>query len=259
MVDIKEIVEEIAKEIKKANPSATISKTLIRDTVDGLRKARLPKFKYRKDNTKYLSDILKWIENGERLLAGRPNALNPAVLFFGAKTEQEFLAECQRWRWRDKPPTFIDFHEKTKDEPLPPDLYKEIKTVAEWLQRGFKRKVLHDVGHMVFPQVVIERMELLRGLLDDMRQHCGFILNGKVGAHGSSGHEQERAANTALVLIRLFDVEPAPTSEKSTFRTIARLLYEAMTGQPDVDIERACRKAVKDQARDAKLLRERRK
>ena len=71
-----EIVREIVKVIKKARPTAAVDETYIRDEIDSLRTPCDPSGKYRKQNANYARDVIKWIDDGLKLLAGRAERLS---------------------------------------------------------------------------------------------------------------------------------------------------------------------------------------
>jgi hypothetical protein len=87
MVDIKEIAKEIvnriktAKPIKGARPSAAITETEILAVISALKEPKAPPLQYWEHNKAYVHDILKWIENGQRLLSGRRDAIPPVAFF----------------------------------------------------------------------------------------------------------------------------------------------------------------------------------
>jgi hypothetical protein len=186
-----EIVTEIVKEIKTANPAAAVDKVYVRDQIDELRKPRDPDFKYQRDNKKYAADIIRWIKDGQRLLAGRPDAFHPDLLFRRAPTKPDWI-----------------------------DLF---------LMRAGSYEPTRSI---------------LKDLLAGMRKQCDLIIQGKIGAHRSSGEEQERAAWASGKLMDLHALPWAYSSESSVYRKVARLFLEAMTGRTSkngADIYRACK------------------
>jgi len=81
MRSTEEIAAEIVREIRKEN--VRVDEARIHNMVDKLTSPSIRDFKCgnRKQNKKYAEDIIKWIEDGEKLLAGRPEAFHPASLF----------------------------------------------------------------------------------------------------------------------------------------------------------------------------------
>ena len=79
--------------------------------------------------------------------------------------------------------------------------------------------------------------------LRDMRKKCERIIEHRLGEHGRSGYQQERAAMASRELLEPFGIPLHPTSPTSAYRTIARLFLEATTGTcsaDGADIQRAC-------------------
>ena len=138
--------------------------------------------------------MIKWIDDGLKLLAGRAEAFPPSMLF-----RQE------------------------TDEPI----------ISVYDKYG----------------VVIAGRRQLRSLKDvlaGMREECDLIIEMKVGAHGNHGHEQQRAAWASGDLMDQHGLKWGYSSESSPFCTVARLLFEAMTGRYDENIARACRDVARD-------------
>jgi hypothetical protein len=78
-----------------------------------------------------------------------------------------------------------------------------------------------------------------------MQQQCDLIIEGNIGAHGSAGHNQERAAWAAITVMEQYGRPIQPYSSTSVYRTVAALLFQAMTGGQYQDIERACKVAAR--------------
>src|SRR5262249_47148851 len=78
-----EIAAEIIEEIRNAKPTAEVHETLIYYLIDGLTwpGIREPKFGNRKQNKRYAEEVVKWIEDGHKLLAGRAGTFDAALLF----------------------------------------------------------------------------------------------------------------------------------------------------------------------------------
>jgi hypothetical protein len=90
MVDIKEIASEVTKRIKRSKPKASVSETEIQEVIRRLRTPRPPSFRYRRKNAKYARDVIKWVEHGQKLLTGRPDAFPPALLFRQERTKPSY-------------------------------------------------------------------------------------------------------------------------------------------------------------------------
>jgi hypothetical protein len=84
------------------------------------------------------------------------------------------------------------------------------------------------------------RYEWFAALLADMRSRSEWIIESKYGEHGSAGYQQERAAIASRELMEQFKLPLAYSSQTSTYRTVASLFFEAMTGICGADLERAC-------------------
>ena len=118
---------------------------------------------------------------GDKLLAGRPEALDPCVLFGELKVRDDHV----------------------------------LITASPKREKYFK------------------------DLLADMRQRCDQIIHGKVGRHGNTGNDQERAAWAAIYLIDEHGLRRTYDTDGCVFREVAQLFFEAMTGE-NKDIYRAC-------------------
>jgi hypothetical protein len=77
-----DISKEIVKEIRKVSP-VDESDTYIYHTIMGLRiLSPMDPFKgWRRENKKYAADLIKWIEDGQALLANSPGALSTDLFF----------------------------------------------------------------------------------------------------------------------------------------------------------------------------------
>jgi hypothetical protein len=81
-------------------------------------------------------------------------------------------------------------------------------------------------------------------ILTQMREQCEWIVQNKIGVHGKSGYQQERAAIIARGLMEKYGLPLAYSSPTSAYRTTARLFFEGMTEETldgGEDIERACK------------------
>jgi hypothetical protein len=83
MRSTEEIAAEIIDEIRKANPAAEISEIFVHRLIGRLKwpSMRDPKIGNRKQNKRYAEEVIKWIEDGHRLLAGRPDTFDSALPF----------------------------------------------------------------------------------------------------------------------------------------------------------------------------------
>jgi hypothetical protein len=78
-----DIAKEIVREIRRANPTLDESETNVYHTIMGLRTLPLlaPFKGWRGENKKYATELIKWIEEGQTLLANSPEALSPDFFF----------------------------------------------------------------------------------------------------------------------------------------------------------------------------------
>jgi hypothetical protein len=102
-----------------------------------------------------------------------------------------------------------------------------------------------DDSLLADPAIVYQKAEqrndwLLTALLADMRKKCRWIIEHRVGEHANSGYQQERAARVSRQLLKKFGIPLHPSSPTSTYRRVASLFFEAMTGTYDADLKRAC-------------------
>ena len=100
-----------------------------------------------------------------------------------------------------------------------------------------------------------DTLNSLNKILGNMRIVCAALVKKKYGLHPNSGRNQDIAAAAAIKLMERCGLSHfAYSSETSVFCEIARLCFEAITGEHGVNIARACRDAV--QERNAKLAAE---
>jgi hypothetical protein len=84
------------------------------------------------------------------------------------------------------------------------------------------------------------RKATLGTLLGDLRSRCEAVIKGGIGEHGSAGYQQERAAIAAREMCEQTGKPLAWSSSTSPYRKAASLFYEAITGEYDHELERAC-------------------
>jgi hypothetical protein len=82
--------------------------------------------------------------------------------------------------------------------------------------------------------------EYLSGEMARLRARCDRFIELGLGEHGAAGYQQERAAIAARELIEQSGKPLAWSSPTSSYRVVAGLLFEAMTGEQGRDMERAC-------------------
>jgi len=81
--------------------------------------------------------------------------------------------------------------------------------------------------------------------LANVRERCEAI-EAETLAAGRKDQVKQSCAETALFMIKVFSTEePSSNSAKTPFREITGLIFEALTGEPARDLERACDEAIK--------------
>lgn len=88
--------------------------------------------------------------------------------------------------------------------------------------------------------------------LISLRSRCEWIIADRIGESDKLGQVQRKAAIAARGLCRMAGKPLAWSSPTSAFRRTASLLCEAMTGEYDRDLERACEWVVAQTDTDAK-------
>ena len=76
--------------------------------------------------------------------------------------------------------------------------------------------------------------------IDTLRARCEWIIRAGIGEHGHVDHMQRTAAIAAADLCRKASKPLHWASPVSSFRIVASLMFEAMTGQPNAELQRAC-------------------
>jgi hypothetical protein len=87
----------------------------------------------------------------------------------------------------------------------------------------------------------IKRHEALTSMLEELRARCHRILELQPGVHGGAGYRQMRVARFSRALMKRCGLPLVYTNPNSAYRMVASLLYEAVTGEGDKDLERACK------------------
>jgi len=72
--------------------------------------------------------------------------------------------------------------------------------------------------------------------LESLRRRSEWLIQAKIGEHGSAGYLQERAAIAARHLCEKAGKPLAWSSPASAYRKVASYLYEAMTGERDCEL-----------------------
>jgi hypothetical protein len=159
-------------------------------------------------------------------------------------TEAHVLDTINRWinRWR----------RRDLDSGLRKQNKKYAEEVIEWIKMG--ERLLIPRRDTVRPDYffldwdarrsAVVRMQSLEIIFGYMRGQAEWIIKQRVGEHGNAGQAQLVAAEVALSLMEQHDLPLTYSSETSVYRTVARLIFEAMTGRVSkngADIARACK------------------
>jgi len=86
MRSTEEIAASIIEEIRNAEPAADVDETVVHGLIKLIHKGTVPRirgsqFGNRKQNKRYAEQLIKWIEDGQRLLGGCPDTFDPVLLF----------------------------------------------------------------------------------------------------------------------------------------------------------------------------------
>ena len=106
----------------------------------------------------------------------------------------------------------------------------------------------HDVPPVAEQTRTLDRLQQFVTMLAIVRKRCESLLQHRPGEHASADFRQRRAAEAAWHLLRVGGKEPAGGTLDSCYGNIASLLYEAMTGEPDRDLQWACKAALRKAA-----------
>jgi hypothetical protein len=103
-----------------------------------------------------------------------------------------------------------------------------------------------DATMEIAPEVVDSLMQepetRLNRLLEELtklRAQCDLIIEHQLGEHGSMGYQQERAAIASREVMEQCEL-PLTVSPTSKYCIVAGLFLEAMTGEDNRDLRRAC-------------------
>ena len=76
--------------------------------------------------------------------------------------------------------------------------------------------------------------------LKRMRKVCALAVDPRFGFHANYDHAKHLSSQSAHVLMKGMSEKKITGTEGGGFRTIASLLYEAISGLPDTDLKRSC-------------------
>jgi hypothetical protein len=101
-------------------------------------------------------------------------------------------------------------------------------------------------------QIVLDRLKRIVAVLGYLQSRCEELQTQKVGGHRSADFSQRMVAEEAWRLMKYHNLTPASGILGSTLGEVATLLFEALTGEDNKDLQRAC-KAALERAKDGKL------
>jgi hypothetical protein len=103
--------------------------------------------------------------------------------------------------------------------------------------------VFEQVPSLLEQQNASERLKKIVAMLNYLQARCDQLLNQPPGEHGSADFSQRLVAEEAWRLMKYHNLKPASGLASSDYGTIARLLFETVTGE-DKDLQRACKSAL---------------
>jgi hypothetical protein len=124
------------------------------------------------------------------------------------------------------------------------DLRKTLRgTPAELLVLLAIEKLPEQIPSLFEQQNAIDRLRQIVATLDYLHARCDQLLKQPPGEHGNANFSQRLAADKAWQLMKNHNLKPASGIDSSVYGSIARLLFEAVTGQVK-DLQRACKSAL---------------
>jgi hypothetical protein len=103
----------------------------------------------------------------------------------------------------------------------------------------------HQIPSTEVQERVVSRLQRVTGTLAYMQARCDFLLDERPGEHGGAEFRQRRVAHEAWRLLKGHGKIPAGGTMDSLYGQIASLLYEAITGESDKDLQWACKAALR--------------
>jgi hypothetical protein len=104
--------------------------------------------------------------------------------------------------------------------------------------------VFEQVPSLLEQQNASERLKKIVATLNYLQARCDLLLNQQPGEHGSVDFLQRLVAEEVWRLMKYHNLKPASGVASSDYGEIARLLFEAVTGEQDKDLQRACKSAL---------------
>jgi hypothetical protein len=136
-------------------------------------------------------------------------------------------------------------------------LHKQIKELQKALKRtsspalfllfSDENDLSCEIPSTEAQRVVVRQLPEFTAMLDRVRNRCEFLLAEQPGERPNAGYRQRRAAREAWRLLNGYWRERAPAGGTygSRYGAVASLLWEAMTGERNKDLERACKAALR--------------
>jgi hypothetical protein len=137
-----------------------------------------------------------------------------------------------------------DFAELRKQVEGLQNAFKKISAAALFLLfSGEDAKAItsDEVPSVEARQKALSRVQGVRKLLDYLHTRCDFLLAERPGEHASADYRQRRVAHESWRLMRRHGKEPAGGTMDSLYGQITSLLWEAVTGEKDKDLQWACK------------------
>ena len=105
-------------------------------------------------------------------------------------------------------------------------------------------KLSEQVPSLLEQQNARERLEKIVATLNYLQARCDHLLNQQPGEHPNADFTQRLVAEEAWRLMKYHNLKPASGVASSDYGLIANLLFEAVTGERDKDLQRACKSAL---------------
>lgn len=135
-------------------------------------------------------------------------------------------------------------------------LLKQIKRLQKALSKTPSPALIHlfsgddvleadQIVSSELQQKVTLRLQRVIRMLAYMHARCNYLLRKRPGEHGRTGFRQRRVAHEAWRLLKRHRKNAAGGTMDSLYGQVASLLWEAMTGEADKDLQRACKSALR--------------
>jgi hypothetical protein len=93
-------------------------------------------------------------------------------------------------------------------------------------------------------QILLGRLRRIVATLGYLQRRCEELDANKVGVHRLANFSQRAVAEEAWRLMKNHMLTPASGISDSTYGMVATLLWEAVTGEAEKDLQRACKDAL---------------